>query len=162
PFFPVRAQALNGTSPLTARSDRFCDSRLGASFLKSWNSGSWWNLFHSSNHGTAASGRDSRVDALRGLMLVVMTLDHLPAHPLLRLTKQSLGFVSAAEGFVFLSDMVSAWTYGKVFFRQGAAALRRRAWSRARDLYITHVLIYTIALVAGRLGGHSFGGDAGF
>src|SRR5215467_3011686 len=95
-------------------------------------------------------------------MLVVMTLDHLPAHPLLRLTKQSLGFVSAAEGFVFLSGMVSAWSYGKVFFRHGAAALRRRAWSRARDLYITHVLIYTIALVAGRLGGHSFGGDAGF
>src|SRR5215475_10069633 len=105
-----------GPSPLTARSDSFCNSRLGASFLKSWNSGSWWNLFHSSNHGTAASGRDSRVDALRGLMLVGMTLDHLPAHPLLRLTKQSLAFVSAAQGFVFLSGMVSAGPMGSYSF----------------------------------------------
>lgn len=42
------------------------------------------------------------IDALRGLMLVLMTFTHLPtrfASPL----GQPLGFVSSAEGFVFLS-----------------------------------------------------------
>ncbi|RJS93382.1 OpgC domain-containing protein [Salinisphaera sp. Q1T1-3] len=44
---------------------------------------------------------DQRVDTLRGLMLVIMTIDHLG--PLSRFTMEPFGFVSAAWGFVFLS-----------------------------------------------------------
>jgi len=51
-------------------------------------------------------GRDPRVDTLRGLFLVVMMIDHLPFHPLRRFSSQSLGFVSSAEGFVFVSGLV--------------------------------------------------------
>lgn len=46
--------------------------------------------------------RQWELDAMRGLMLVLMTLTHLPtklADPL----GQPLGYVSAAEGFVLLS-----------------------------------------------------------
>jgi hypothetical protein len=50
-----------------------------------------------------AWGRDTRVDTLRGLFLIVMMVDHLPYHPLLRFSRQGFGFVSAAEGFVFVS-----------------------------------------------------------
>lgn len=97
--------------------------------------------------------RDLRIDTLRGLFLVVMTLDHLPHHPLLRFTRQSFGFVSAAEGFVFVSGIVSAWVYGRILAKQGEANLRLRAWHRARDLYLTYLLLYTLALVSGRWGG---------
>jgi hypothetical protein len=98
-------------------------------------------------------GRDPRVDALRGLFLIIMMVDHLPNHPLLGFSRQTFGFVSAAEGFVFLSGMVSAWVYGRILAKQGEAALRRGAWQRARDIYLTHLLLYTVALVGGLLGG---------
>ena len=97
--------------------------------------------------------RDPRVDALRGLFLIIMMVDHLPYHPLLGFSRQTFGFVSAAEGFVFLSGMVSAWVYGRILAKQGEAALRRHAWGRARDIYLTHLLLYTVALVGGLLGG---------
>jgi hypothetical protein len=62
------------------------------------------------------------VDALRGLMLVLMTLTHLPS----RLTDplgQPFGFVSAAEGFVLLSAFMAG---------PGLQPRRlpRRAWTR--------------------------------
>jgi len=49
-----------------------------------------------------AAPRRWELDALRGLMLVAMTLTHMPTRfsdP----AGQPLGFVSAAEGFVMLS-----------------------------------------------------------
>jgi len=97
--------------------------------------------------------RDPRVDALRGLFLIIMMVDHLPYHPLRRFSRQGFGFVSAAEGFVFISGMVSAWVYGRILAKQGEAALRRSAWHRARDIYLTHLLLYTVALVCSLLGG---------
>src|SRR6266850_5514249 len=54
--------------------------------------------------------RDRRLDALRGLMLVIITIDHLPS-AFAAFTYQSLGFVSAAEGFVFLSGYVAGMVY---------------------------------------------------
>lgn len=97
--------------------------------------------------------RDSRIDTLRGLFLVVMMVDHLPYDPLLRFTFQSFGLVSAAEGFVFVSGFVSAWVYGQILVKDGEAALRRRAWHRARDIYLTHLVLYTLALLGGLWGG---------
>src|ERR1035441_10303251 len=97
--------------------------------------------------------RDSRIDTLRGLFLVVMMVDHLPSDPLLRFTFQSFGFVSAAEGFVFVSGFVCVWVYGRILVKDGEAALRSRAWHRARDIYLTHLVLYTLALLGGLWGG---------
>jgi hypothetical protein len=98
-------------------------------------------------------GRDTRVDTLRGLFLIVMMVDHLPYHPLHRFSRQGFGFVSAAEGFVFVSGLVSAWVYGRILNKQGEAALRRRAWHRARDIYLIHLFLYSVALLGGLWGG---------
>ena len=97
--------------------------------------------------------RDPRIDALRGLFLGLMMVDHLPYDPLRRCTFQSFGFVSAAEGFVFVSGFVCAWVYGRILVKDGEAALRRRAWHRAGDIYLTHLALYTVALVGGLWGG---------
>jgi hypothetical protein len=99
-------------------------------------------------HPVEPSQRNPRVDALRGLFLVVMTLDHLPYHPLLHLTNQSLGFVSAAEGFVFVSGLVSAWVYGAILVKHGERPLRRRILRRARDIYLTHLFLLSLPLLA--------------
>ena len=54
--------------------------------------------------------RQAELDWLRGLMLVLMTLTHVPtwfgAH-----LGQPFGFVSAAEGFVFLSAFLVGCVY---------------------------------------------------
>lgn len=115
------------------------------------------------NRELSSGRRDTRLDTLRGLFLIVMMVDHLPYHPLLRLSSQSFGFVSAVEGFVFVSGLVSAWVYGRILAKQGEAALRRRAWHRARDIYLTHLLLYTLALLGGLWGGRQIASQfAGF
>ena len=50
------------------------------------------------------------LDALRGLMLVLMTLTHLPTR-LTTPTGQPFGYVSAAEGFVLLSAFMAGMVY---------------------------------------------------
>ena len=49
--------------------------------------------------------RKPELDALRGLFLVWMTLTHLPTRAS-DLVNQPFGFVSSAEGFVFLSALL--------------------------------------------------------
>ncbi|WP_157265240.1 OpgC domain-containing protein [Azohydromonas aeria] len=83
---------------------------------------------------SAASQRQWEIDALRGLMLVLMTLTHLPtrfATPL----SQPFGFVSAAEGFVFLSALVAAKVYTLKQQREGDAALTRGFHGRALKIW---------------------------
>jgi hypothetical protein len=72
------------------------------------------------------SWRQSRrweLDALRGLMLVMMLSTHLPtwfAVP----SGQPLGFVSAAEGFVMLSAYMAGLVYTQRAMREGIPAMR--------------------------------------
>src|SRR6266446_1850206 len=59
--------------------------------------------------------RRPEIDALRGVFLVWMTLTHLPTH-LSDLVNEPFGFVSSAEGFVFLS----AYLIARLHIRQAA------------------------------------------
>lgn len=92
--------------------------------------------------------RDWRVDTLRGWFLVCMTLAHLPPHPLQPLFGYMLGFASAPDGFVFLSGLVSAWVYLRVRSKHGQKALEGKALRRFRDIYLTHVGLLCMTIVA--------------
>ena len=54
---------------------------------------------------------------------------------------------------MFVSGFVSAWVYGRILVKDGEAALRRRTWHRACDIYLTHLVVYTLALLGGLWGG---------
>lgn len=85
-----------------------------------------------------ASSRLWQLDALRGLMLVLMTLTHVPT----RLTEpfgQPFGFVSAAFGFVFISAMLVGRVHGKRLLTHGAQGVRRALVRRAGQVYACHV-----------------------
>ncbi len=82
--------------------------------------------------------RDLRFDTLRGLFLVIMTINHLPTE-LRRITDQSLGLFSAAEGFVFLSGLMAGWVYTRRFRSLGAAGLWSASSDRAKSIYRWHV-----------------------
>lgn len=98
-----------------------------------------------------------QLDCLRGLMLVIMMLNHLRYFPMWSIndkapwvahfTFQPLGFFTAAEGFVFLSGLIFAIVYTPRFQKEGL---------RAFDFYVVHRFLYiykwhigTYALVIG-------------
>jgi len=87
--------------------------------------------------------RDSRLDALRGLFLIVMTIDHLPSI-LAKFTYEFAGYVSAAEGFVFLSGFVAGLTYTRIGFQHGERMMWSRALKRARTIYLYHIATFLI------------------
>jgi hypothetical protein len=89
--------------------------------------------------------RDRYIDSWRGIFHVVLTLDHLPflfpaISYLLGGLFQPLGYVSVAEGFVFLSGYVSGLVYTRVRREQGAYAVWRKVLLRSRDIFGCYVL----------------------
>lgn len=99
--------------------------------------------------------RDIRLDACRGLLLVVITADHLQGE-LYSLLWESLGFFSAAEGFFFISGWVSGLTLLRLRQRAGAAAVWRRALRRSARIYAFYVATLALVLLA-TLGGGPLG-----
>lgn len=100
------------------------------------------------------TARHWELDALRGLMLVLMTLTHLPtrfASP----AGQPFGFVSAAEGFVLLSAYVAGLVYTRRERRDGAQRMQQAFWRRALKLYGLQagllVFLFTVVLGVGAL-----------
>ena len=70
------------------------------------------------------------LDALRGLFLVWMTLTHLPTR-FSDFVNQPFGYISSAEGFVFLSALL----IGRLYIRElteNPAGVAWRLWKRSR------------------------------
>lgn len=90
--------------------------------------------------------RFTEIDGLRGLMLILMTVTHLPtafSGPL----GQPFGFVSAAEGFVFLSAFLVGTVYTRVAEREGMARMRNALLGRSAKVYAAHVAVLLGVLV---------------
>ena len=87
--------------------------------------------------------RQTELDWLRGLMLVLMTITHLPtrfASPV----SQPFGYVSAAEGFVLLSAFVAARVYTARQQRSGDDALTRGFYGRALKLWLVQAALLAV------------------
>jgi hypothetical protein len=87
--------------------------------------------------------RRPELDALRGLFLVWMTLTHLPTR-LSELVNQPFGFVSSAEGFVFLSGMLVATLYIHRA-EEDSDDVRSKLWKRALRIYGYHLIMLAMA-----------------
>jgi hypothetical protein len=86
--------------------------------------------------------RRPELDALRGLFLVWMTLTHLPTR-FSDFTNSPIGFVSAAEGFVFISALL----VGRIYMRDtlaDATGVRVKLWKRSLKIYAYHLLMLTL------------------
>ena len=93
-------------------------------------------------------GRLLELDALRGLMLVWITLTHLPTN-LSKYVNQPLGYVAATEGFIFLSALFTGLIYFRLWQREGVRAMCRRLWMRAGRLYSYHLSLLLVAFLIG-------------
>lgn len=86
------------------------------------------------------------LDVLRGLMLVIMTLDHF-AGPIRKISFQPLGYVSAAEGFIYLSGYVYGLVYTRVLINGNFDTLKAKSYKRAAIIYVYHIFILLIVIV---------------
>ncbi len=93
--------------------------------------------------------RQPELDALRGLFLVWMTLTHLPTR-FSDIVNQPIGFVTSAEGFVFMSALLVSRIYIRKA-HEDRDGLRAHLWKRALKIYGYHLLLLTLAftVVAG-------------
>ncbi|MFA5057532.1 MAG: OpgC domain-containing protein [Opitutaceae bacterium] len=90
--------------------------------------------------------RDLRLDTLRGWMLVAMAINHLDTE-LRVLTDYAFGFVSTAEGFVFLSGLVAGLVYTRRAADNPKEVWRDRARRRAREIYLCHLGGFMVAFI---------------
>jgi hypothetical protein len=87
------------------------------------------------------------LDALRGLFLVWMTLTHLPTH-FSNLVNEPFGFISSADGFVFMSALL----IGRLYIRKSMedpAGVRAHMWKRSLKLYAYHMFLLAFAFTVG-------------
>ena len=89
--------------------------------------------------------RDLSLDVLRGIMLIIMAADHF-GEPLFQHLYEFAGYVSAAEGFVFLSGMLVALVYSR-YHSAGGYVLEQRVWHRAGVIYLYHLMVLLAVFV---------------
>ena len=97
------------------------------------------------------AGRLWQVDALRGLMLVLMTITHVPTRFVSPLG-QPFGYVSAAEGFVLLSAFMAGWIYTQRQIKSGETEMRTAFLKRVLKIYLAQAallffLFFAVAMI---------------
>jgi hypothetical protein len=92
--------------------------------------------------------RFNEFDVLRGLLLLIMSVDHSPSS-LRRFTDQPLGFFSTAECFVFVSAFLAGMLFRRRAEKLGFAAARSSSIRRAGRIYRAHLVTLAFAFVLG-------------
>jgi hypothetical protein len=90
--------------------------------------------------------REIEIDAARGLMLAWMALVHLPT-ALTPWVNQPFGYISASEGFIFLSALFTGRIYYRLLARDGLGKMNLRLLMRTLRLYGYHVVLLFFAFV---------------
>ncbi|MDQ3809879.1 MAG: OpgC domain-containing protein, partial [Chloroflexota bacterium] len=101
-----------------------------------------WSYYCSPEH---SDRRDLRVDLLRGFCIFAMVVDHFGGQSwLYALTGGNRFYVSAAEGFIFISGFVMGLAYRRRRDRSGLVPAMSEALKRARTLYFATVALTLI------------------
>ncbi len=91
---------------------------------------------------TLKPDRDRRIDLFRGIALVMIFINHMPATPWSLLTSRAWGFSDAAEVFVLLAGIAAALAYHR-YFEQGTTGIGlATVFSRVWKLYRTHLFLF--------------------
>lgn len=107
---------------------------------------------------TAAS-RIATFDLMRGYFLIVILVDHLLRHPSIfdPLTGRGLLWVSAAEGFFFISGLLIGLIRRRSLEKKGFGATAKAIWARAGKLYLASIILTLTFTLVGYLLYYQFG-----
>ncbi len=99
--------------------------------------------------------RDPRIDAFRGLALIMIFVDHVPGNPYEQFTIRNIGFSDAAEAFFVMSGVAAGLAYSGRFLphnvaKNGLWHAISPIWHRAWVLYLVQIFltVWAIAIYA--------------
>lgn len=85
---------------------------------------------------------------------MIMAAVHVPT-PLSHWLQEPFGYVSSAEGFIFMSAGLAGLVYGKIYGRDGWGGMARKAWLRGGKVYAAHLgVLIPMALIAWATAGY--------
>src|SRR5258707_15655486 len=90
------------------------------------------------------------LDVLRGVLLLMMAVDHSPS-ALRRFTDQPLGFSTTAECFVFVSAFLAGLIFRKREEKTRFGTACASYLQRARRIYLAHLFTVCFEFTAGSL-----------
>lgn len=93
-----------------------------------------------------SGGRLIELDILRGFLLLWMALTHLPTAASI-ISNQTFGFVSGAEGFIFLSAFMVGQLEHRMEEKRGRIGALRDLLRRTVRVYLYHAALLAIAFV---------------
>ncbi len=109
------------------------------------------------------SGRDLRLDLVRGFTMLIIFIAHVPGNAWADYIPARFGFSSGAEIFVLCSGIASGLAFGGAFERQGFAEGSRRIFKRILQLYGAHLgllaLLGSLAIALDAWHGNTFYGS---
>lgn len=91
------------------------------------------------------------IDGMRGYFLVFMLINHLifvGGYWLVEINHRQFAFVEDAQGFVFLSGLLTGMVYSRKMMKNGYATGRDQIWGRAFELYRYAMGTILVVLVA--------------
>jgi len=93
--------------------------------------------------------RNNQLDFFRGLLLIIITIDHalIWNNVIRRFTCEFIGWVSAAEGFVFLSGLTAGLVYTHKAADKGPELLPKLAIKRAITIYRNHIALLVFVFI---------------
>ncbi|EIF33276.1 hypothetical protein BCh11DRAFT_01041 [Burkholderia sp. Ch1-1] len=99
--------------------------------------------------GDPLGGRSIEVDFFRGVVLIVIVLDHIPGSTLSHLMLHAYALCDSAEVFVFLGGYASAAAYTAVLAKRGESAAKLRFVRRCWEIYRAYLLTAVLTLLSG-------------
>src|SRR3977135_2000953 len=93
-------------------------------------------------------GRDLRLDLFRGVANWAIFLDHIPDNVVNWITTRNYGFSDAADLFVFISGYTASFVYARMMIERGFIVGATRLFKRVWQLYVAHVILFVIYIVA--------------
>jgi hypothetical protein len=96
-------------------------------------------------------GRSIEVDFFRGIVLIVIVLDHIPGSALSHVMLHTYALCDSAEVFVFLGGYASAAAYMAVLAHRGVNAAKGRFFRRSWEIYRAYLLTAVLTLLSGAM-----------
>lgn len=92
------------------------------------------------------------LDSLKGLMLIILTFNHVSANSIHWLTFETFGFFGGAEGYVMITGFLVGNVYGKISYSRTLLA------KKTQDKAFTIALFWLVIIFGAEILSHSIGG----
>lgn len=95
----------------------------------------------------AAPVRNTTIDFWRGLVLVIIFVNHIPGNLIEHITPRNYGFSDSTEAFIFISGLTVALVYGPRLPEGDLFSVVKKCLQRAFKLYRVHLTLTACAIV---------------